>query len=127
MGYTGMTGPKGDPGPQGAQGPAGVCSCSCYETTKLIQADYKMSSDDFYIGVKSDSKVTITLPTEIKTCVWFVIKAEMGPPVGNRKVTILTEDSSLIDGATSYVMENPYEFVQLLYRGGDWHVVAKSP
>jgi hypothetical protein len=54
------------------------------------------------------------------------VKAEMGPPLGNRKVAIVTVDdgSSLtiptIDGNTTYVMTVPWESVTLICRGGDW-------
>jgi ElaB/YqjD/DUF883 family membrane-anchored ribosome-binding protein len=47
----------------------------------------------------------------------------MGPPVGNRKVTVTTTDGSYIDGADKYVIEVPYQSVNLFCRGGDWHII----
>jgi hypothetical protein len=47
----------------------------------------------------------------------------MGPPLGNRKVTVTTSDGSYIDGIDKYVMEVPYQSVNLFCRGGDWHII----
>jgi hypothetical protein len=51
------------------------------------------------------------------------VKAEMGPPLGNRKITVTTNDGSLIDEAVKYVIEVPYQSVKLLYRGGNWWII----
>jgi hypothetical protein len=79
--------------------------------------------DDYYIGVDSTGPTTIQLPANISNCLQIIVKAEMGPPLGNRKVTITTTDGSTIDGNTSYVMTVPYESVEVLYRGGNWHKI----
>jgi hypothetical protein len=47
----------------------------------------------------------------------------MGPPLGNRKITITTNDGSTIDGDASYVMEVPWESVHVFCRGGNWYIV----
>jgi hypothetical protein len=47
----------------------------------------------------------------------------MGPPLGNRKVTIVAGNGSTIDGSAEYVMEVPYESVTLLCRDGNWNIV----
>lgn len=73
--------------------------------------------------MEAEDPVTITLPECDDTCAEIIIKAEMGPPLGNRKVTIVTISGATIDGQTSYVMEVPYESVQLICRGGNWHIV----
>lgn len=132
-GPQGEKGDKGDPGPEGPQGPQGekgdkgdpgangVCNCTC--SAILVSNDYTASCNDYYIGVNSNTSVTITLPPECNTCCEIIVKAEMGPPLGNRKVIITTNDGSLIDGANSYVMSIPYESVQLICRGNEWHIV----
>jgi exonuclease VII small subunit len=112
VGYTGSQGPKGDPG-----------ECNTFCSAILVSNDYTATCNDYYIGVNSNNAVTITLPPECNTCCEIVVKAEMGPPIGNRKVTITTSDGSFIDGSNSYVMTIPYESVQLICRGGDWHII----
>jgi hypothetical protein len=50
----------------------------------------------------------------------------MGPPLGNRKITITAGDDStisLIDGDVDYVMEVPYQSVHLICRDGNWWIV----
>jgi hypothetical protein len=78
---------------------------------------------DYYIGVDSDGPVTITLRNDVDNCTEYIVKAEMGPPLGNRKVTLEAEAPSTIDDKETYVMTEPYESVTVVFRGGDWHVV----
>ena len=120
-GATGATGPQGEPGPIGATGASGNCSCKC--SARVVSQDYSATMDDYYIGVNSTGPVTITLPGDCKDCQQIIVKAEMGPPLGNRKVTIVVANNGLIDGGTSYVMEVPYESVSMLCRGGEWHII----
>jgi hypothetical protein len=135
-GPTGPTGPEGDPGPTGPTGPAGDGSGDTGPTgptgptgfcakcnAKLVSEDYQVQDGDYYVGVESDDPVTVTLPECDEDCTQIVIKAEMGPPLGNRKVTIVTISGATIDGQASYVMEVPYESVQLICRGGNWHII----
>lgn len=121
IGESGAPGPQGEPGPVGPPGPPGECSCECKAI--LVSEDYTATLDDYYIGVDSSGPTTITLPGNLEDCKKLVIKAEMGPPLGNRKVTIVVENNGTIDGATSYVMSIPYESVQLLWRGSSWHII----
>jgi hypothetical protein len=114
----GTTGPQGPPGPPG---PTGICSCKC--SSILVSAAYTATCDDYYIGVNSENPVTISLPENCIDCCEIIVKAEMGPPLGNRKVTVTTTDGSYIDGADKYVMEVPYQSVNLFCRGGDWHII----
>lgn len=117
-GPAGPTGPTGDPGPTG---PTGNCSCRC--STILISEDYQATCDDYYIGVNSEDPVTVTLPPNCEDCCEIIVKAEMGPPLGNRKVTITASGNSDIDGDTSYVIEVPYQSLHVICRGGTWHII----
>ena len=126
----GSTGPQGPTGPTGtgggqtgATGPTGPSGTGCCGTCILINADYQALSTDYYIGVNSQDPVTITLPADCVDCQQLIIKAEMGPPLGNRKVTVTTSDGSLIDDEPEYVIEVPYQSVQVLCRGGEWHII----
>jgi hypothetical protein len=47
----------------------------------------------------------------------------MGPPLGNRKITVTTTDGGLIDGQAEYVIEVPYQSINIICRGGDWHII----
>jgi hypothetical protein len=83
--------------------------------------------DDYYIGVVGTGPITITLPADPSDSCEIIVKAEMGPPVGNRKITIIAvdDDSSLIeiDGKLGYVIEVPYQSVRLIFRGGNWWII----
>ena len=125
MGPPGPQGEQGVPGPQGEQGPQGepgTCECN----SVVVSKDYTATGKDSYIGVNSSKPVTITLPEECEDCHTVIVKAEMGPPIGNRKVTITTSDQSLIDGDPEYIIEVPYGSVTMVCRGGDWWIVAKT-
>ena len=120
-GATGSTGPEGPPGPPGATGATGNCSCTC--SARLVSQDYTATVDDYYIGVNSLGPTTITLPNNPPDCTEIIVKAEMGPPLGNRKVTVAAPAGSNIDGSSTYVIEVPYQSVNVLSRGGTWHIV----
>lgn len=120
-GPPGEQGPPGEPGPIGPPGPPGECTYQC--SAVLVSQDYIAQMGDFYIGVDSDGPVTITLPADCISCDQIVVKAEMGPPLGNRKITITTSDGSTIDGDDNYVMKVPYESVRLICRNGEWFII----
>jgi hypothetical protein len=133
QGIQGLGGESGEAGSQGVQGlsgsvgpigPTGECTCQCQAI--LVSEDYSADRDDYYIGVNSDGPTVIQLPCNSRDCDEIVIKAEMGPPVGNRKITIIPcQDSTAckIDGDDSYVIEVPYQSVKLIYRGGNWWII----
>jgi hypothetical protein len=120
-GDKGDRGPKGKKGDPGPPGPPGTCDCSC--STILISNNYTATCNDYYIGVNSNSAVEIILPENCTDCCEIIVKAEMGPPLGNRKITIKTNDGSLIDGDDSYIIEVPYDSLKIICRGGDWHII----
>jgi hypothetical protein len=117
----GPPGPPGPPGEPGPPGPPGECSCKCKSI--LVSEDYTATCDDYYIGVNSDEPVTITLPENCTDCCEIIVKAEMGPPLGNRKITITTSDGALIDGDNEVVITVPYGRINVFCRGGDWHII----
>jgi hypothetical protein len=97
--------------------------CQCNKRCIVVAEDYQAKCDDYYIGVNGEDAVTITLPVDCETCCELVIKAEMGPPLGNRKVTIESTNGAFIDGKAKYVLEVPYESVRLICDNGDWFVI----
>ena len=124
-GPPGEQGPPGEPGPPGPPGPPGECTCEC--SAILVSEDYTAQMDDYYIGVNSTGPVTITLPADCRDCHEIIVKAEMGPPLGNRKITILPsedgDNTSYIDGNEGIVLQEPYESVRLICRGGNWWII----
>lgn len=124
IGPPGEQGPQGEPGPPGPPGEPGSCVCGC--KTVLVSKNYTATMDDCYIGVNSDSPVTITLPCDCANGHEIIVKAEMGPPLGNRKITIVAMDDStmcLIDDELEYVIEVPYQSVRLICHNGDWWII----
>lgn len=121
-GPQGEQGPEGPPGPKGDKGDPGHCEFAF--KCVVVDEDYQAEPDDYYIGVNSRFPVTITLPSDLDGCTMIVVKAEMGAPLGNRKVTVVTSDGSDIDGSSSFVITEPYGCVSLMYRGQEWHILT---
>ncbi len=92
--------------------------------TILVGEDYECESDDCYIGVNSIGPVTISLPVGISNGHQIVVKAEMGSPIGNRKVTIRTLDVSKIDDSSTVTLSTPYSSLHFIYRGKNWHIIG---
>lgn len=118
---SGPAGPQGEQGPPGATGPPGPPG-TCESVAKLVTSSYQIQEDDYYIGVNSDAPTTITLPLA-QECKRLVIKAEMGPPLGNRKVTINALGGALIDGAIDYILETPYSSVSVQSNNSNWYII----
>ena len=123
-GDQGPPGPPGPPGEKGDQGPPGSFECS-----KITVSDnYQASCSNWYIGVNATKPVTITLPCgcDGDNCE-IIVKAEMGPPLGNRKITVIpcSDDSTIttIDGNLKVVLEVPYSSVRLVFNNGNWWIV----
>lgn len=101
--------------------PNNGCDCSC--KTVSVSEDYSVLEDDCYIGVDSGEPTTITLPSETEDGHIVTIKAEMGPPLGNRKVTIIVDGGGLIDGDTSIELTVPYSSITVLFNNGQWFII----
>ena len=123
QGEQGVQGNQGDPGPQGDVGPPGPPGPSTNTNTVLIHSNYYATCENFYIGVDSDGPSTVHLPPDADDGCQIVVKAEMKPPMGNRKITILTDDGSKIDGYSDYVITVSHDYVWLIRRGDGWHVI----
>ena len=122
QGIQGEVGPQGPTGPQGPQGDPGTLD---NVNTITTGSTYYAISTDCYIGVDSHETTYIYLPPdiEIDDGKMMIIKAEMGPPLGNRKIHIKTLDGSKIDGDSDHVIDVPYGCVTLLWRGTSWHII----
>lgn len=124
-GEIGPTGSVGETGPVGSTGPMGPTGPGCECKAILITDDYTVQPDDFYIGAQQlvKNEITVTLPADPPDCRKLCIKLELGPPIGNRKLTILAASGGTIDGSPSQVLTVPWEGICLISRGGDWYII----
>lgn len=99
--------------------PSNSATCS----TILVDSDYIAANTDCYIGVNSSGPVKITLPVPIENGKQIIVKAEMGSPIGTRKVTIVTSDGSLIDGSASRIITVPYGSSSFIARANTWNII----
>jgi hypothetical protein len=95
---------------------------SCDLKTTLVNESYKVSPDDCYVGVNAEKATTITLPKDPSDGKVVIVKAEMKPPLGNRKVTITTADGTLIDGYENCIIQVSNETVRMVFRDG-WRII----
>jgi hypothetical protein len=65
----------------------------------------------------------VTLKSDEDSCIEYIVKVEMEPPIGNRKVIVKPEPPSLIDGQGDYTMATPYESVRVFRRGENWFTI----
>jgi hypothetical protein len=130
-GPAGPTGPQGEPGPQGELGPQGKQgpegpegpSGSVSRNTVVVSEDYTAKKTDYYIGVDSKGPVTITLPEDVPKGTEYIIKLQMGAPIGTRKVTVKSGTS--IDNVNNIILTNPYEALQVLFQS-TWHITNRN-
>jgi len=94
----------------------------CDKQTVVVSKDYTASNTDYYIGVDSKDSVSIILPANPEDGKTIIVKAEMKPPLGSRKVTIKTSDGSLIDGTGSQILQQPYQSITVIYRN-NWFII----
>jgi hypothetical protein len=131
-GSTGYTGSQGDIGYTGSQGDIGYtgscseCECDACDIPSCITVhdDYDITQTDCYIGVESEEPITLTLPSGAADGKCVIIKLQMGPPIGNKKVTVLSEDACYIDGNTSVDLKLPYESMQLVKNDNQWNIIS---
>ena len=118
-GVTGRAGPQGPTGPSGPKGESEHSNCN----TKTVTADYAITNNDYYIGVTASGPTTMTLPKNPDDCIELTIKAQMGAPMGTRKITVAAQSPNTINGDATYVMSVPYESVTLISNGGNWWII----
>jgi len=96
-------------------------------TEELQEYVYNLENDTLYIGVNNPFDETkIVLPQDGSIgCQIKIIKLEMGPPIGNKKVIVVPfdTDTQQIDGKGSYTLKTPYGVVSLVYNQGNWFIV----
>lgn len=126
IGTNGDDGPMGPEGPQGAQGevgPQGPPGSLCDIPTITVKEDYILHTTDCYVGVNSTSSVTLILPDKVDNGKLYIVKSQMKPPMGNRKIRIIAGDDSKIDGYEDYVMTVSHDSVTLIRNDDEWFTI----
>lgn len=85
-----------------------------------VTTNYTVTAQDEYVGVNSNSAVTISLPPGTPGRVYH-IKDERGQ--GSGKITIQPAMGELVDGKASYVIGVPYQSVAMVFRAGSWWLI----
>lgn len=93
-------------------------------TTVDSTTTYYATAGEFYIGVSSEKPVTIYLPAAAADGKIIIIKAEMKPPLGNRKVNIATTDGSTIDGYSDASITVSHGFRTLIRNHNQWFIIS---
>jgi hypothetical protein len=97
----------------------------CVKTSTVESTStYIGADDDFYIGVASDKASTIYLPAAAANGKLIIVKAEMRPPIGTRKIQIATTDGSTIDGYDSTSIRISYGSLVLIRNNNNWFVIS---
>jgi hypothetical protein len=97
----------------------------CVKTSTVESTStYIGADDDFYIGVASDKASTIYLPAAATNGKIIIVKAEMRPPIGTRKIQIATTDGSTIDGYDSTSIRISYGSLVLIRNNNNWFVIS---
>lgn len=96
-------------------------SCRC--TSISITGNYTATLENYYIGAKLTAPATLTLPLDPPDCIEYIIKLEFGPPVGTRKLTIVSSGANKIDDSSSIILTTPYQSVNLISHGTDWYLI----
>jgi hypothetical protein len=90
----------------------------------IIDDDYSVGQDDFFIGVKCEKPIKLTFPkcfTEGKS---VVVKIQSAPKTKDDIVSIVVEDENCIDDQPIIKLKDAYEVVQLLYVGNHWTIIS---
>jgi len=119
----GMPGPPGPPGPQGPQGepgPQGPPGTLADLPVTLIDTNtYSATAEEYFLGVIADGGCTITLPSGTVGKI-FIIKDSIGDATAN-PITVQGTGST-IDGEPTYILDNDWASIGLIYNGIEWNV-----
>lgn len=92
-------------------------------STRTVDANCYSTNDDFYIGVVSDKQVTVYLPENPTDGQMIIVKAEMAPPLSNRKITISTTDGKKIDGYGESLITVSHGCKCFMFNNNGWHII----
>lgn len=122
--YSTVVGPPGPPGPPGPQGPIGpqgpAGSLANVPVTLIDQATYTPTADEYFLGTIFNGLTTVTLPAGTLGKI-YVIKDAVG--TANTFPITITTTGSTIDMQATYVIDNDWASVTLVYNGIEWNVI----
>ena len=120
----GPQGPQGEQGIPGPQGPPGdIRNSNIQLPIRVIRESAEATSDDYYIGALLESESELKLPFNPVTGHCLVIKLQFGAPVGNRKLKIIAQGTSLINESSSFTLTTPYQSVTLIANDNIWYTI----
>lgn len=110
-----------------AQGGGGEVNLAFMEMplTSVTSSSYKVTLNDYYIGVYYAGAVTISLPKADREGKVFIVKDELGEASKgtNRYITILPSGTDLIDGRDKAILAYDYGSLTFVWKGNSWRVV----
>lgn len=121
QGIQGDPGPQGIQGEQGPQGEPGTLDLTLPTTT--TGSNYAIKITDCYIGIQSNEPSTLTLPLDPPPGTFYIIKLEIGAPIGNRKAKIIPPGLAKINDQNYITLQNPYESVTVIYSNNNWYTI----
>lgn len=94
-----------------------------YTNVTNAMSPYTVLTTDYYLSVDSSGgAVTLRLPNAPTTTREFIVKDRLGASAANN-ITVTTVGGAVnIDGATSYVLSNNYEAIELLFNGTTYEI-----
>lgn len=95
------------------------------KSTKLVTDDYVISPNDFYIGVELEKSINMKLPENPTDGMYVVIKLEMKNTDG-KKLTIMSDNKTLIDQNEFVELKYPNETISLISRNGKWNIISHA-
>jgi hypothetical protein len=127
QGLQGVPGPQGEQGlqgPQGEQGPPGDTRNSNIQLPiRVIRENAEATKDDYYIGAILTNEAELKLPAHLVNGHCLVIKLQYGAPVGNRKLKIIAQGTSLINESSSFTLTTPYQSITLIANDNVWYTI----
>lgn len=110
-----IPGPPGPAGPPGPPGPPG--SLENVPVTLIDEPTYTPTALEYLLAIIYDGQVTVTLPAGVLGKV-YVVKDAVGD-AGTNPITVVGP----IDGSASYVLDNDWASITIVYNGIEWNVV----
>lgn len=86
-------------------------------------ATYAVTATDYFISCDSTlGVITIELPDSPTQYDRFVVKDRTGTALSNNITVTTVGGLVLIDGSTSYVFDEPYESIEVLFNGTSYEI-----
>ena len=94
-----------------------------FNYTLVNTSPYVVLSTDYYLGVDcSGGAIQINFPNAPTTYTRYVVKDFTGSSASHHLTLTTVGGSVNIDGGTTYVMNNNYQSVQLLFDGTEYQI-----